>query len=115
MIQIVNRKTWRGASVYVGRPTALGNPFIIGQDGDRATVLQKYRRWLWREVQRAAGPVFEEVQRLAQRATTDDLILSCWCAPLPCHAKILRDGIHYLNNQCAHRTSSQTLLSSLSL
>ena len=101
MIQIVNRKTWRGASVYVGRPTALGNPFVIGKDGDRALVLKKYKRWLWQEICRTHGPAFEAMQRLAQQAKTDDLILSCWCAPAPCHAEILRDCLHYLNNQNA--------------
>jgi hypothetical protein len=29
--------------VYVGRPSPFDNPFVIGRDGDRGTVIRKYR------------------------------------------------------------------------
>jgi len=32
--------------VYIGRPSKWGNPFAIGRDGDRATVIRKYQQWL---------------------------------------------------------------------
>jgi hypothetical protein len=32
--------------VYIGRGTKWGNPFVIGRDGDRSTVIAKYRRWI---------------------------------------------------------------------
>lgn len=70
MINIVNRKTYRGESVYVGRPSALGNPFVIGRDGDRETVIEKYRRWLWRQLQLGSGEVFDAIHRLAEQART---------------------------------------------
>lgn len=95
MITIVNRKIYRGESIYIGRPSVLGNPFRIGPDGDRPTVLVKYRRWLWNEIQRR-GLVFEEVQRLAELAEKDDLILGCWCAPQPCHGAVLKSAITWL-------------------
>lgn len=97
MITIVNHKTWRGASVYVGRPSILGNPFIIGKDGDRTEVIQKFRRWLWHEIQRQEGPVYEEIQRLVKLAEMGDLVLSCWCSPQPCHAEIIRACLIYLS------------------
>lgn len=61
MIKVVNRKTYRGKSVYVGRPSVLGNPFVIGKDGDRPAVIFKYRRWLWTELQQESRPVFDEI------------------------------------------------------
>ena len=97
MITIVNRKTYCEESIYIGRPSVLGNPFCIGKDGDRATVLAKHRRWLWNEIQRGAGPVFEELQRLAELARTNDLVLSCWCMPQPCHGETLASAIAWLN------------------
>src|SRR6266545_1014886 len=33
-------------AIYVGRPTAFGNPFELGRDGDRDEVVERYRRWL---------------------------------------------------------------------
>ncbi|MHB8407807.1 MAG: DUF4326 domain-containing protein [Acidiferrobacterales bacterium] len=29
--------------VYVGRPSKWGNPFVVGRDGSRSEVIQKYR------------------------------------------------------------------------
>ena len=56
--------------VYVGRPSPFGNPFVIGRDGDRATVLARYRAWL------LAQPALVELVRrdLAGK------VLGCWCA-----------------------------------
>lgn len=67
------------SAVYIGRPGPWGNPFSIGQDGDRATVIQKYREWL------AARPALQAQMRkeLAGR----DLV--CWCHPHPCHGDII--------------------------
>jgi Domain of unknown function (DUF4326) len=33
-------------AIYIGRGSKWGNPFRIGPDGDRATVISKYERWL---------------------------------------------------------------------
>ena len=67
--------------VYVGRPSPFGNPFVIGRDGDRAAVIQKYRAWLL-----AQPALVERVRReLAGK------VLGCWCAPLPCHGDVLAD------------------------
>src|SRR5262249_9551889 len=97
MITIVNRKTYRGESIYVGRPSILGNPYRIGLDGNRREVIQLYRRFLWKEIQSGAGAVHDELHRLAELAKRADLILSCWCHPLPCHATCLKNCIEYLN------------------
>ena len=97
MITIVNRKIHRGESIYVGRPSVLGNPYRIGQDGNRAQVIQMYRRFLWKEIQSGAGAVHDELHRLAKLAKRSDLILSCWCHPLQCHATCLKNCIEYLN------------------
>ncbi len=66
-------------SVYIGRPSKWGNPFVIGRHGDRAEVLHQYEKylednpWLWEAAER----------ELRGR----DLI--CWCAPQRCHGDIL--------------------------
>ena len=106
MIHVVNRKSYKGASVYIGRPSVLGNPFVIGRDGDRATVIARYRRWLWNEWQRGAGPVWEEMQGLSELARAADLVLSCWCHPLPCHGDVICAAINWSNSQTQTRKGS---------
>lgn len=66
-------------AVYIGRPGKWGNPFAIGRDGDRATVIARYRAWLL-----SRPDVVDAARReLAGR----DLV--CWCAPEACHGDVL--------------------------
>ena len=67
----------RGA-IYVGRPSAWGNPFRVGVDGARDEVVEKYRFWL-----RSQPDLLLRLHELRGR----DLV--CWCAPLGCHADVL--------------------------
>ena len=46
MIRIVNKRNYKGPGIYIGRPSPLGNPFVIGRDGDREEVIRKYRDFL---------------------------------------------------------------------
>ena len=43
--RVLNKKHWRGSvanAVYIGRPSIWGNPFVIGKDGTRGEVVEKY-------------------------------------------------------------------------
>ena len=99
------RKPGTPNHVYVGRqmrdiPTSpLGNPWKIGQDGDRTNVLQLYKRDLWNALNdkpSRLGPAAKtELHRLA---AIPDLHLWCWCAPEPCHAQIIAAAIAWLKS-----------------
>lgn len=74
--------------VYIGRPGRgvtgpWGNPFELGRDGDRATVLAKYRKWLM------AHPALIERARRELRGK----VLGCFCKPLACHGDVLAEII----------------------
>lgn len=72
------RHTASPTYVYTGRPSKWGNPYRIGPDGDRATVIARYRRYLWgRKDLLAALPELTGKQ------------LGCWCHPQACHADVL--------------------------
>jgi len=81
-------------SVYVGRPTKWGNPFVIGKDGSRSEVIKKYEAW-----------IHERGMEAEIRETLRGKVLACWCHPLPCHADILA--------RIANSPSQQTILSCL--
>lgn len=66
-------------AVYIGRPGPFGNPFVIGEHGDRAEVIAQYDAWL------ATQPAL--VERMRHELPGKDLI--CWCAPLACHGNII--------------------------
>ena len=48
MCKVLNKRSCGDCpgTVYDGRGSKWGNPFVIGRDGDRATVIAKYERWL---------------------------------------------------------------------
>jgi hypothetical protein len=77
--------------VYIGRGrgSVWGNPFKIGEDGEREEVIEKYKQWL----------VFGEGRLLIKRlGELEGQTLGCWCADygglsagdgLFCHGQIL--------------------------
>lgn len=71
-----------GDFVRVDRRTRWGNPFILGRDGDRETVVELYRRWLWQQLKEGAVSISE-------LASLHGKVLGCWCAPQACHAEVL--------------------------
>jgi len=105
-IRVVNRKHFEGSGgeneVYIGRATArikgsiLGNPYRIGRDGAREEVIEKYDRWLSREIAER-GDAYSELRRLAEIAKTGELVLVCWCAPEKCHGEIIKSEIESIN------------------
>lgn len=66
-------------AVYIGRPTKWGNPFLLGKDGSREEVIEKYVLWLKTQ----PGLVADARKELAGKH------LVCWCAPLACHGHVL--------------------------
>ena len=81
---------------YVGRPSVLGNPFVVGRDGSRNEVIAQYRRWHGARLQETNSPQEHEMRRLLARAAAGELELLCWCHPLPCHAEVVRSGLLWL-------------------
>jgi hypothetical protein len=81
---------------YVGRPSPLGNPYALGRDGNREQVIARYRHWLWEQLQLPDSPQERELRRLLAQARSGDLVLLCWCAPLPCHAEVVRGALLWL-------------------
>lgn len=93
-IEVVNKKrctSERGE--YIGRPSVLGNQFIIVRDGSRAEVIELYRAWLrrqWKEHK----PARRELIKLARDLKVyGKLRLVCWCKPLPCHGDVIAEAV----------------------
>jgi uncharacterized protein DUF4326 len=64
--------------VYVGRPSKFGNPFVVGRDGTRAQVIEKYRQWIYSQ-----RDLLKELPSLTGKT------LGCWCKPKACHGDVL--------------------------
>lgn len=64
--------------VYIGRGSKWGNPFIIGRDGNRDEVCNKYEAWLYRQ------PAL-----MVQLSELKGKRLGCFCKPQRCHGDLL--------------------------
>jgi len=66
-------------AIYIGRGSIYGNPFIMGKDGDRKTVVNKFYHYaLWR--------LSREPNWLDGLKDKD---LVCYCHPALCHGDII--------------------------
>ena len=76
MPKVLNKwKLNKESGIYIGRGSKYGNPFVIGEDGTREEVIQKYKEWF-----------------KTQNIEVDSLRgnnLICFCAPLACHGDFL--------------------------
>lgn len=66
-------------TVYIGRPSKWGNPFVIGRDGNRDQVCEKYERWI-----RSQTDLMADAKRELKGQ-----VLGCYCKPHRCHGDTL--------------------------
>jgi len=97
-VKIVNKRSYRGNGVYIGRPSPLGNPFVIGKDGTRDQVIEKYRHWLYGKMTKP-GIIGDAKIMRALAALNEDSVLICWCAPRACHGSVVEDAWRWLRTE----------------
>ncbi len=86
-------------AVTITRPSKWGNPYLLGKDGDRDTVIARYRAWLWGRIK--SGEVsLEELAALHGRQ------LVCVCKPKPCHGDVLEAAADWAFKQLENRGDS---------
>ena len=95
--------------VYVGRPSAFGNPFrqTQAERADRSLhwsddgCVTKYRRWL-NQQRLDRGPAWVALERLALETLEEPVVLKCPGCPTGdpnCHARVIENAIAWLNGK----------------
>ena len=100
-ITIVNAHHFKGKQLIksrtISRPSPLGNPYRVSSTCTREHALTLYKAWMWKHIKQNSGKVFEELIELRDRYLLgEELILSCWCKPLPCHGDIVAAAVLWL-------------------
>ena len=78
MTTVVN-KYKESFDVYIGRGSIWGNPFVIGKDGTREEVIEKYEQYY------LENKLLQSKIHLLKGKK-----LGCFCAPKACHGDILK-------------------------
>lgn len=68
--------------IYIGRGSPFGNPFKISVNGDRETVIRKYRGYFYDKML-YDNDFKDKVHSLKGK------ILGCYCKPLTCHGDVI--------------------------
>lgn len=76
--RVVNVKDNVPFDVYIGRSSSWGNRFVIGKDGSRATVIERFKQ------ETKANPELIAMAREVLKGRT----LGCHCKPLACHGDV---------------------------
>ena len=87
-MKVLNKRdAGASAGIYIGRGSAWGNPYVIGKDGDRAEVIEKYRVHAYNKWVEDQGYGIDWLEPLKGK----DLV--CFCAPQACHGDVLLEMI----------------------
>lgn len=79
---VVNLRSGDEYDVYIGRGpnSKWGNPFVIGKDGSRKEVIDKYREWI-----KTQPHLMNSLHELK------GMRLACFCVPKLCHGHVLAE------------------------
>lgn len=75
---VINIKNGGEYDVFIGRPGIWGNPFVLGPDGGRLAVIEKFEDWIVQQ-----EDLMAEIHQLKGK------VLGCYCKPLKCHGDVL--------------------------
>lgn len=98
MITIINIRKEGQPYIYCGRGTALGNPYVLGKDGNRDEVCDKYESAFKKMTEQAhyASPFAIQLAKIEAEARKGDVRLGCYCAPQRCHCETIK---HYIETK----------------
>lgn len=85
-----------GVSVYVGRPSPLGNHYSLARgasEEQRAEVIARYAVWLDSKLADQSTDQAFQFGQLLEIARRRPLQLVCWCAPKACHADVIAERL----------------------
>ena len=89
-VTVVNKRTFRGSGIYIGRGSVFWNPFPVSMG--RAQCITAYKERFYRLL--AQDDDFSLAMRaLLERSRTEKLFLVCFCAPLACHGDVIKEWI----------------------
>lgn len=83
MTSVKNIRTYRTHTntVYIGRPSIWGNPFVLISEVDRKAVLENYKEWIFH-------PNRKQLRNKARQELKGKILL-CFCNPKLCHGDVL--------------------------
>ena len=87
---------------YIGRGSALGNPYVIG-DYSRETAIALYKPWLLRQISEEKPDVIDALDEIANEVMhKGHSRLMCFCKPLACHGDFISELVLKTIKEMSH-------------
>ncbi len=104
MITVVNKykHTPTEFDFYIGRGSALGNPFTSIKDrktkadficDSREESIEKYKDYLIQKIYEKAPVITNELNKIWKANKNNDVFLVCYCSPKSCHGDVIKKAI----------------------
>ena len=82
--EVINKYKYKGTDfVYIGRGSPFGNPYVIGKDGTREEVIEKFRVYFMEKLE---NPLYKLVVLQLKGKK-----LGCFCKPQACHGDVIKE------------------------
>lgn len=86
-MNILNAKHSRPKDgIFIGRPSILGNPYVMHNESERSEVIAQFKTYLIQEICKDNSEIIYALRHLRR-----DSKLVCFCAPLRCHGHIIEE------------------------
>lgn len=88
-----------GCEIYIGRGSAIGNPYThlplekskaVFQVENREQAVACYERWIWQKIGDNDEAVIKELENIKSKALKGNVYLVCYCKPKLCHGDIIK-------------------------
>jgi len=104
MIKVIHKKDSDNHDnvIYIGRGSALGNPYtsIQGRDtlakfvvGSRKESIESFRKYLLECIEKKEEKVCNLLNQIYTLAQEKEVCLSCYCKPKSCHGDVIKEVV----------------------
>ncbi len=97
---LVPRQGVKLTTIYCGRGSALGNPFILTNLKDRDRVCNNYQTWLPamldntdEDMRAQRAKMRLQLNKILEASLIGDVHLQCFCAPARCHCDTIKTTV----------------------
>lgn len=96
MIKVINKREASsfkdGTIMYIGRGSALGNPFAMkdGSQAERDRVCNEYETWIKSRINFKDRAVCNQLNEIYRCALSGNVYLMCYCKPMRCHGDTVK-------------------------
>jgi len=98
LTKVVNADKKQAYDVYIGRGSPWGNPYAIGEDGDREEVIHKFHYDFDRGFFTGGNRFKSNEEYLNELQKLSGKKLGCHCKPEACHGDVLADYLNSLDD-----------------